>query len=126
MVAACRGGTPLQTSDALGAARVHLGPGVVSLAVLLHKHVGMSLEKIAALLRERFGLRVTPGGLVHVLHRAARVAAPTDAALCEQIRGSPVVSPDENRVAGWWRAALAVGVRDPDHHGVCDSPRARI
>ncbi len=88
----------LQTSDALGAARVHLGPGVVSLVVLLHKEAGLSLAKIATLLRERFGLTVTPGGLVHVLHRAARVAAPTYAALCEQIRGSPVVSPDET---GW-------------------------
>ena len=53
---------------------------------------------MAALLRERFGLTVTPGGLVQVLHRAARVAAPTYAALCAQIRGSPVVSPDET---GW-------------------------
>ena len=58
----------------------------------------MPLAKMAALLRERFGLTVTPGGLVQVLHRAARVAAPTYAALCAQIRGSPVVSPDET---GW-------------------------
>ena len=35
---------------------------------------------------------------MHVLHRAARVAAPTYAALCEQIRGSPVV-PRRNRLA---------------------------
>ena len=93
-----RGRHPLQTSDALGAAGVHLGPGVVTLVVLLRKHAGMPFEKIATLLRERFGLTVTPGGLVHALHRAARVAAPTYAALCEQIRGSPVVSPDET---GW-------------------------
>lgn len=93
-----QGRHPLQTSDALGAARVHLGPQAVTLVVLLHKHYGVSLEKIATLLRERFGLSVTTGGLVHVLHRAARVAAPTYAALCDQIRGSPVVSPDET---GW-------------------------
>ena len=89
---------PLQSSDALGAANVHLGPGAVTLVVLLHKHVGVSLEKIAALLRDRFGLRVTPGGLVQTLHRAARVATPPYADLCAQIRGSPVVSPDET---GW-------------------------
>ena len=41
---------------------------------------------------------MTPGGLAQVLHRAARVAGPTYAALCAQIRGSPVVSPDET---GW-------------------------
>ena len=93
-----QGRHPLQTSDAVGAANVHLGPSAVALVSLLHKEVGMPLGKIAALLRERFGLTVTPGGLVHVLHRAARVAAPTYTALCEQIRGSPVVSPDET---GW-------------------------
>ncbi len=93
-----QGRHPLQTSDAVGAANVHLGPSAVALVSLLHKEVGMPLGKMAVLLRERFGLTVTPGGLVHVLHRAARVAAPTYAALCEQIRGSPVVSPDET---GW-------------------------
>ncbi len=93
-----QGRHPLQTSDAVGAANVHLGPSAVALVALLHKEVGMPLAKMAALLRERFGLTVTPGGLVQVLHRAARVAAPTYTALCEQIRGSPVVSPDET---GW-------------------------
>ena len=93
-----QGRHPLQTSDAVGAANVHLGPSAVALIARLHKEVGMPLAKMAALLRERFGLTVTPGGLVQVLHRAARVAAPTYAALCAQIRGSPVVSPDET---GW-------------------------
>ena len=93
-----QGRHPLQTSDALGAANVHLGPRAVTLVVLLHKHVGVSLEKIATLLRDRFGLRVTPGGLAHTLHRAARMATPAYGALCAQIRGSPVVSPDET---GW-------------------------
>ena len=93
-----QGRHPLQTSDALGAANVHLGPGAVAFIVLMHKHVGVPLEKIASLLRERFGLTVTSGGLVQALHRAARVATPTYAALCAQIRGSPVVSPDET---GW-------------------------
>ncbi len=99
---ACRhrvqGRHPLQTSDALGAAGVQLGPGAVTFTVLLHKHVGVPLDKIATLLHDRFGLTVTPGGLAQVLHRAARVAGPTYAALCAQIRGSPVVSPDET---GW-------------------------
>ena len=88
----------MQTSDALGAANVHLGPRAVTLIVLLHKHIGVSFEKIALLLRDRFGLRVTPGGLVQTLHRAARVAAPAYGALCAQIRESPVVTPDET---GW-------------------------
>jgi transposase len=84
-----------QTTDALGAASTHLGPQAVALIVLLNKYLGLSHGKIAALLREWFRLRVRPSGVTHALHRAARQAAPTYAALCDQVRGSPVVSPDE-------------------------------
>ena len=93
-----QGRHPLQTSNALGAAAAQLGPTVVSLAVVLNKQFGVPLGKIATLLRERFGLSVTAGGLVHALHRAARQAEPTYAALCATIRGSPIVAPDET---GW-------------------------
>ena len=53
----------LQTSDALGAASVQLGPEVVTLVVELHTHLGVPLAKVAHLLRSRFGLTVTPGGI---------------------------------------------------------------
>ncbi|MGH8518508.1 MAG: IS66 family transposase [Panacagrimonas sp.] len=88
----------LQTSDALGAAAVQLGPQAVALAVILNKQCGLSFGRIGQLLRDRFGLRVTRGGLVHAVHRAARHAQPTYEALCAQVRGSPVVTPDET---GW-------------------------
>lgn len=101
-----QGRHPWQTSDALGAASTQLGPHAVALIVLLNKHLGLSHGKIAALLREWFGLHVRPSGVTHALHRAARQAAPTYAALRDQIRGSPVVSPDETswKVGGqlWW------------------------
>lgn len=101
-----QGRHPLQTSDALGAASTHLGPHAVALIVLLNKHLGLSHGKIATLLHDWFGLRVRPSGVTHALHRAARQAAPTYAALRDQIRGSPVVSPDETswKVGGrlWW------------------------
>jgi transposase len=84
----------LQTSDALGAAAVQLGPQAVALAVLL-KQCGLSYGKIAALLQVRFGLRVTRGGLAQAVARAARRAQPTYDALCATVRGSPVVTPDE-------------------------------
>lgn len=93
-----QGRHPLQTSDALGAAAVQLGPQAVALAVILNKQCGLSFGRIASLLRDRFGLTVTRGGLVHVVHRAARQAQPTYAALCAQMRASPVVTPDET---GW-------------------------
>jgi transposase len=90
-----QGRHPLQTSNALGAAAVQLGPQAIAFAVLLNKRCGLSYGKIAALLRARFGLPVTCGGLVHAVHRAARRAAPTYAHLRATVRGSPVVTADE-------------------------------
>jgi transposase len=97
-----QGRHPLQTSDALGAAAAQLGPAAVTLAVVLNKQLGLPLGKIATLFRERFGLRLTAGGLVHAMRRAAHRAEPTYAALAETIRGSPVVTADET---GWKVAA---------------------
>ena len=90
-----QGRHPLQTSDALGAAAVHLGPQAIAFAVVLNKRCGLSYGKIAALLRERFGLRVTCGGLVQAVHRAARQAQPAYDHLAAAVRGSPVVTADE-------------------------------
>ena len=83
----------LQTSDALGAARV-----IGRLVVELHTHGGLPLAKVADLLQTRFGLQVTPGGLANLLHRAARDATPAYEALREQVRNAPVVTADET---GW-------------------------
>lgn len=96
-----QGRHPLQTSDALGAAAAQLGPQAVALAVLLNKQLGLSYGKIVHLLRDRFGLRVTRGGVTHAIHRAARQARPSYAALCTTVRGSPVVTADETS----WRVA---------------------
>lgn len=90
-----QGRHPLQTSDALGAAAVQLGPQVTALAVLLNKRYGMAYGKITTLLRDRFRLTITRGGVVHAIHRAARQAQPTYDTLCATVRGSPVVTVDE-------------------------------
>lgn len=92
----------LQTSDALGAAAAQVGPQALGLATVLHIRLGLSYAKVARLLREQFGLRITPGGLVQALHRMARQGAPSYAALQATVRGSPMVSPDET---GWKVAA---------------------
>lgn len=101
-----QGRHPLQTSDALGAASTHLGPQAVALIVLLNKQLGLSHGKVTTLLRDWFGLSMRPSAVTHALHRAARQAAPTYDALRDQVRGSPVVSPDETswKVGGelWW------------------------
>ena len=90
-----QGRHPLQTSDALGAAGVQLGPQAVAFAVILNKQLGLSYGKITQLLGERFGLTVTRGGVTQAIHRAARVAQPSYDALCATVRGSPVVTADE-------------------------------
>ena len=90
-----QGRHPLQTSNALGAAGVQLGPQAVALMVQLNKQLGLSHGKIATLLRDRFGVTVTSSTVTRALHRAARQARPTYVALCETVRGRPVVVPDE-------------------------------
>jgi transposase len=90
-----QGRHPLQTSDALGAAAVQLGPQAIALAVSLNKQFGLSFGKIAAVFRTRFSLTVTPSALVRALHRAAAKGQPTYVALCETVRTSAVVVPDE-------------------------------
>lgn len=93
-----QGRHPWQTSDALGAAAVQLGPHAIALAVTLNKQFGVSFGKIATLFHQRLRLTLTRGAIVRALHRTARHAAPTYDALCQTVRGSPMVSPDET---GW-------------------------
>ena len=68
------------------------------MAVSLNKQFGLSFGKIATVFRTRFGLHVTPSALVRALHRASAKGQPTYAALCQTVRTSPVVVPDET---GW-------------------------
>jgi transposase len=88
---------PEQSSDALGAAGVQVGPRAVALAVWASKGLGLPAAKVARLLGQ-LGVALTPGGVVQALARAARRATPTWNALVGGIRASPVVAPDET---GW-------------------------
>ncbi|MGH3265725.1 MAG: IS66 family transposase, partial [Trebonia sp.] len=54
--------------------------------------------KATEVLAQRGGITVTPGGLVQACQRLAQDGLPADAGLREQIRRSPMVSPDET---GW-------------------------
>jgi transposase len=93
-----QGRHPLQTSDALGAAAAQVGPRATATAAVLHIQFGVPFGKIAAFYQQHFGLTVTAGGLVHALHRTARQATPTYAALIQTVRHALVVVPDET---GW-------------------------
>jgi hypothetical protein len=116
---------PEQTSDALGAAGVQVGPRAVALAVWLSKGLGLPAAKVARLLGQ-LGLRVTPGGVVGALHRAGRRATPTWDALVGGIRASPVVAPDETGLAGGWPQGVAVGVCRPGRGRLSHRLRSRL
>lgn len=93
-----QGRHPLQTSDALGAAAVQIGPEALAMAAVLNKQFAVSFAKIATFFAERFGLRLVPSTIVRALPRAATKALPTYAALVQTVRTSPMVVVDET---GW-------------------------
>lgn len=93
-----RGRHPLQTSDALGAASVHLGPAALALAASLNKHTGIPFGKVRDIFRTTFSLSISRGGLSQALARVAGALAPTYDVLVAQVRRAPVVAADET---GW-------------------------
>jgi transposase len=86
---------PLQTSDALGAAAVQVGPEAVALGVLMNKSMGLPHADAAAILRHGFGLTMTPGGICRAIERVARKAEATWHALRKAARRSDVAHMDE-------------------------------
>jgi len=87
-----------QTSQAVGAAGVQIGPGLVALATYLNKVGGLSYGKIATLLEQMTGLRVARSTLCRAVQRAASKSQPIYDECVESLRKSPVVYPDES---GW-------------------------
>lgn len=90
---------PLQSSDATGAAGVHLGPRAMALATALNKLHGLPMRRTCRILRELTGLHLTAGGLSQMVDRVADRVAGDYEALIDQIRGSPAVHADET---SWW------------------------
>lgn len=99
---ACRkrvqGHHPLQTSDALGAARSQWGPRLQALLVVLQKQLGVSYGKSVSLLHTLWRIRLSRGGVVQSVQRLARKVAPTAARIRTAIRAAPQVTVDET---GW-------------------------
>lgn len=103
-----------QTSDALGAASVQIGPAALSLAALMTKQMGLSVGNTQQILEVGCGLRISRGGLSRALARMGRKAEPVYAQLLAANRASVVNVMDET---GWkvggrlqW-AHVAVGDR---------------
>ena len=90
---------PLQTSTAAGAAGTHLGPRAQALAVSLVHESGLTTRKACGLLKRLCGLKLSPGGLTQLLHRAAEATSDWKSQIERQIKDCEAVYADET---GWW------------------------
>jgi len=92
----------LQTSDALGAAHVQVGPQALTLAAHLIKQMGISHERAAQVLEWGYGLGVSRSALCRAMTRLAKKAEPTYQEIQVAVRDSLVNRLDET---GWRVAA---------------------
>ena len=90
---------PLQVSEAIGAAGVHLGPRALAITAMLNKALGTTVRKTCRILQDLLGLKLTPGGLTQITHRLADKFLPDYLRLSEGLRTAPVVHCDET---SWW------------------------
>jgi transposase len=97
-----QGRHPLQTSDALGAAQVQVGPEALTMAAHLIKQMGISHERAGQILEWGYGLRVSRSALCRAMTRLGKKAEPTYQELQRAVRHSPVNQLDET---GWRVAA---------------------
>ena len=93
-----QGRDPRQTSDALGAAAVQLGPDALALGVKMNKGLGMPHADVAAVLQDGFQLRVNRSTICRAVDRVARRGEATWHALRDAARRSLVNGIDET---GW-------------------------
>ena len=97
-----QGRDPRQTSDALGAAQVQLGPEALALAVRMNKDLAMPHADVAAVLQDAYQLQVNRSTICRAVDRVARRGEPTWHALRDAARRSMVNGIDET---GWNVAA---------------------
>jgi transposase len=93
-----QGRHPLQSSDAIGAAAVQVGPEAVTLAVLMNKLQGLPHAAAAAILKQGFGLTMSRSAICRAIQRTARKAEATWHALRDAARRSALAHMDET---GW-------------------------
>jgi transposase len=93
-----QGRHPDQTSDALGAAAVQIGPNALGLTAELKHGLGVSYGKVVRLLEASWGLRVARSTVARADERLAKHLTPTYQQLLLRLRASEVVHADET---GW-------------------------
>jgi transposase len=117
-----QGRHPQQTSEALGAAAVQLGPRALTLAAEAKHELGVPYGKISRFFAGAFGLAVCRAAWARADQRLARRGAPVYLKLIEVLRQSRSVAVDETgwkvggRLAWLWvftDTALTVYLIDP-------------
>lgn len=97
---------PGDTPKGESIARTQIGPNAAAMAVSLRFDHHVSLAGIATFLDVWFGLRITSGGVSHLLARQGERAQPAVDEIQSHIQNAPVVGQDEtglrqNGVSGW-------------------------
>ena len=100
-----QGRHPEQTSDALGAAAVQIGPNALGLAAEMKHGLGVSYGKVARLLETSWGLHLARSTVARADERLAHRLVPTYQQLLLRLRASEVVHADET---GWKVAGQTV------------------
>jgi transposase len=85
-----QGRDPRQTSDALGAAAVQLGPEALALGVKMNKALGMPHADVAAVLQDGFGLGVNRSTICRAVDR---VTQPPQILVPEIVHAQSVAGP---------------------------------
>ena len=104
------------------------GPGIAALVLHLHVTQAIGFERLAQLMRELCGLKISEGAIANLLARAGPKLAAAAAPIAQAVRSSKVVASDETsaRVAGktrwqWvWLGSTAV------YHAIADSRGAKV
>jgi transposase len=97
-----QGRHPLQTSDALGAACVQVGPEALAFAAHLNKQLGISDERVAQVIKWGFDLQIARSTVCRAVIRLGKKVEPTYQQLRFSIRQSQLAWMDET---GWRVAA---------------------
>jgi transposase len=108
-----QGRHPLQTSDALGAAAVQIGPDAQALAVQLNKEAGLSHGKVKRFFKAAFDLKMGRATPCRVMLRAAQHCEPVYKVIVRRVQQSPFIVPDETgwRIGGvlaWLHVAVGI------------------
>jgi len=104
------------------------GRDLTALIVHLHVTQAIGFERLAQLLDEVFGIRISEGAIANLIARAQTPLATSAATIAAEVRASPVVASDETsaRVKGqnWWQWVLLSSTAI--HHLIVDSRGAAV